>query len=302
MASAFGSQARRTAGVTPRVVAGDNPYPFVKWAGGKSRLLPTFDQYFPDSLSGTAGRYFEPFVGGGAVFFHLLPANAVLSDLNPELINCYQVIRDDLESLIALLARHVNDKAHFYKVRAQDTRELSPAERAARLIFLNKTCFNGLYRVNSRGQFNVPFGRYLNPRICDADNLHAVSTTLQGVELILSPFEKVLKRARKGDFVYLDPPYQPVSATANFTGYTAGAFGLDDQEKLAGVFRELSRRGCLVMLSNSESPSIRQLYAGFRIEQVHASRAINCRADRRGRVTELLVLNYDQREALIAPP
>lgn len=275
----------------PREIA-PSPSPFLKWAGGKTRLLQTFDSFFPALEQWSEHTYFEPFVGGAAVLFHLLPERAVISDCNPELINCYRVVRDDVDKLIAHLRRHENDREHFYRVRAQDTNALSEVERAARLIFLNKTCFNGLYRVNSKGQFNVPFGRYTNPRICDEVNLHAASEALRKVEILQGAFEEVLKRAKKGDFVYLDPPYQPISATSNFTGYTATCFGIEDQRRLASVVRSLSKRGCLVMLSNSNSEVVRELYSGCTIETVYTSRAINCKPDRRGRISELLIMNY----------
>jgi DNA adenine methylase len=266
--------------------------PFLKWAGGKTQLLPAFDQFVPARFN----QYYEPFVGGGAMFFHmhnLKPAaSAVLSDLNEELINCYRVVRDDVDELIACLKKHRNEKDYFYKVRAQDTARMSDAQRAARLIYLNKTCFNGLYRVNRRGQFNVPFGSYKNPRTCDEANLHAVSHALQHVTLQTQSFAKSLRSAGKGDFVYLDPPYQPLSTTSNFTSYTSKCFGESDQQELARTVKELDRRGSKFMLSNSDNEFIRALYADFRIETVLATRAINCRGDRRGKITEVLVLNY----------
>lgn len=266
--------------------------PFLKWAGGKSQLLPTFNRYFPERFN----RYFEPFVGGGAVFFHLAARRpsfrSVISDSNEELINCYEMLRDKPQQVIDALNNHRNDKHHFYRVRALDTAGLNAVDRAARLIFLNKTCFNGLYRVNRSGQFNVPFGKYKNPRFVDHVNIMAVSRILAETEILCSPFEKVLARARKDDFVYLDPPYQPLSSTSSFTGYTKGNFGLDDQKRLADSFKSLNRRGCYVMLSNSDTAAIRDLYKGFRIETVFATRAINCNAERRGRISEILVLNY----------
>lgn len=267
--------------------------PFLKWAGGKSQLLSTFDEFFPENFN----RYFEPFVGGGAVFFHMTGRvddglAAHLSDLNDELINCYSVVRDNVEQLIKALKKHRNESEYYYAVRAMDTSRMNAVQRAARLIYLNKTCFNGLYRVNSRGEFNVPFGSYKNPRTCDEDNLRAVSEALQHTKLVHQHFADALKEARKGDFVYLDPPYQPLSATSNFTSYTSKCFGEADQKKLAKVFAELDRRGCKVMLSNSDNEFVQELYAGFRQETVYANRAINCRADRRGRISELLVLNY----------
>lgn len=279
---------------TPQACPGPEPAltsragPFLKWAGGKSQLLATIERRLPKHFN----RYFEPFLGGGAVFFRLLPERALLSDINEELINCYRVVRDDVESLVEELRRHRNDRHHFYRIRAQNVATLSDVQRAARLIFLNKTCFNGLYRVNSKGQFNVPFGRYKNPRICDAANLLAVSRVLCSASMVCAPFEVALIEAGKGDFVYLDPPYQPISATSKFTGYTRGAFGYEDQVRLAATFKDLHKRGCLLMLSNSDSPVVRDLYADFQAEVVHATRAINCKADRRGRIRELLIVNY----------
>lgn len=269
-----------------------NAVPFLKWAGGKSQLLNRFNHLFPKQFN----RYFEPFLGGGAVFFRLAAAytnlQAVLSDANAELINCYRMVAEDLDTVMELLSKHRNDKHYFYKIRAVDVSKMSPAARAARLIYLNKTCFNGLYRVNSKGQFNVPFGRYKNPRILDASNLGAARRALAHTDVICAPFEHVLMRARQGDFVYFDPPYHPLSITASFTGYTKGSFNFDDQKKLAEVFRALSKRGCYLMLSNSDTMEIRELYKDFRLETVLATRAINCVAEKRGRISELLVLNY----------
>ena len=266
--------------------------PFLKWAGGKSQLLTTYDGMFPKTFK----RYFEPFTGGGAVFFNLKnkhkPFPATLCDLNDDLINCYKVIRDNVEALIEVLKNHHNDEAYFYKMRAIDSRCLSEVERAARLIFLNKTCFNGLYRVNSKGQFNVPFGFYKNPRTCHESNLRACNLALQNVDLICRPFDQVLTHAKKGDFVYFDPPYHPLSSTANFTSYTKNCFSGANQEHLAEVFATLNKRGCHVALSNSDCEFIRHLYKDFRIETVSAIRAINCKAEGRGRITEVLVLNY----------
>jgi DNA adenine methylase len=272
--------------------ASRHPYPIVNWAGGKSQLLPVFDQYVPDEFN----RYFEPFVGGGAMFFHLYAnrpkLRAFLSDLNGELINCYASVRDDVDAVITLLKRHRNEKEYFYHVRSLDTEKLSEAERAARIIYLNKTCFNGLYRVNSRGQFNVPFGSYKNPRTCDEENLRAVSSAFRNVQLANQTFADAVKNARRGDFVYLDPPYQPLSATANFTSYTSRCFSERDQEELADAVAQLHRKGCYFMLSNSDNEVIHKLYKRYRIETVYATRAINCKGNKRGRISELLVMNY----------
>ena len=266
--------------------------PFLKWAGGKSQLLSTYQQSFPSEFK----SYLEPFTGGGAVFFHLRstrPAfKATLADLNEELVNCYATIRDNVDELIEHLNQHHNNQEYFYAVRAIDTTTLSQAQRAARLIYLNKTCFNGLYRVNGKGQFNVPFGSYKSPRFCDEKNLRACSAALQNVDTVHQPFQNVLKTARKGDFIYFDPPYHPLSSTANFTSYTKNSFSGADQENLAEVVAQLHKRGCLIMLSNSDTPFIRHLYKNFEINTVYALRAINCKADGRGPVAEVLVTNY----------
>jgi DNA adenine methylase len=274
--------------------------PFVKWAGGKARLLSQFEPYFPTRLT----RYIEPFVGGGAVFFHLYRQGrlrgkeVVLIDSLEELINCYQVVRDQPEALVAELGRHEagkTDRGYYYRVRAWDRQpgyaQRGEVERAARFLYLNHTCYNGLYRVNRRGEFNVPFGRYRNPTVCDAANLRAASHALQGVRLLAADFERCLEVAQAGDFLYLDPPYHPLSATASFTSYTAGDFDVEDQQRLAEVFRQLDRRGCQVMLSNSSTPLIEELYAGYQQVRVRAVRPISARADRRGAITELLALN-----------
>lgn len=262
--------------------------PFLKWAGGKGRLLAQFEPLFPAKFK----RYFEPFVGAGAVYFHLAPEQATISDTNPDLIACYEVIQQDVDALVELLRMYRYDKDFYYHVRELDPRALSKVQRAARMIFLNKTCFNGLWRVNRRGQFNVPFGNYTNPKILDEDNLRAVSRRLQSVRVEERPFESVLEDARKGDFIYLDPPYHPVSATANFTSYGADDFKPEDQRRLAEAFRALDAKGCQVMLSNSDTPFIQSLYADFRIERVWAARAINRDASKRGAVSEVVVLNY----------
>jgi DNA adenine methylase len=277
-----------------------HPYPFVKWAGGKSRLLSQFDPYFPASF----GQYIEPFAGAGAVFFHLYRQGrlqgkeTVLIDRLEELINCYRIIQTQVEELIAALQVHEPHKleaGYFYEVRSWDRHadyaRRSSVERAARFIFLNRTCYNGLYRVNRRGQFNVPFGRYRNPTICDADNLHSVHRALQAVTLLVGDFERCLEIAEPGAFVYLDPPYQPLSNTANFTSYTAQDFGPEDQKRLAQVFRKLDHEGSYAMLSNSCTDFIWELYGGYQRERVQAIRAINSSASDRGAIPELLVMN-----------
>jgi len=273
--------------------------PILKWAGGKTQLLKHYAPLFPAEFN----RYFEPFVGGGAVFFHMVAKNpnlrATLSDQNVELINCYNMVKNDLAAVLRHLKKHKNDKEHFLKVRAMDVDDLTPPERAARLIYLNKTCFNGLYRVNRNNQFNVPFGSYEKPKICDEINLRAAERALCNTKIITANFEAVASQAKEGDFVYLDPPYQPLSTTSSFTSYTRHSFGAEDQVRLAEVFRKLTDKGCFAMLSNSDTPLIRELYHGFRIETVYANRAINSKGDKRGRVAEVAVLNYSPENCAI---
>ncbi|HBB56970.1 TPA: modification methylase [Patescibacteria group bacterium] len=201
----------------------EKPKPFVKWVGGKRQLLAQFrlmNLYPPEKFDIKKGKYFEPFVGGGAVFFDLLPETAYLSDLNNELVITYNVIKNDVENLIKSLKKHKLDKDYFLKIRVQNPEKLSDLNTASRFIYLNRTCFNGMYRVNSRGGFNVPFGKYTNPLICDENNLRKASKALKNVEIKKQDYKEVLKKAKKGDFVYFDPPYYPVSKTASFTSYT----------------------------------------------------------------------------------
>ncbi|WP_456419878.1 DNA adenine methylase [Thermovibrio sp.] len=271
--------------------AGVKPRPFVKWAGGKRQILKHLLFYAPKEFN----RYFEPFVGGGALFFELSPKRAVISDLNAELINAYRVIKGQVEELIESLKKHKNNEEYYYRIRSLKPAELSPVERASRFIYLNKTCFNGLYRENSKGEFNVPFGRYKRPKICDEENLRAVSEFLNSVEveILNADYGEVCKRAEAGDFIYLDPPYIPVSKTAGFTTYTGGGFGEEDHRKLAEVFRELSEKGCFVMLSNADHPLIRELYRDFKLIEITTNRAISCkRSKRKGSGRELLIMNY----------
>jgi DNA adenine methylase len=264
--------------------------PIVKWAGGKNRLLAQYEPYFPPP--GSYSRYMEPFLGGAAVFFYLQPAESLLFDLNPELIELYEVVRDEPEALIAALKRHFNQRDYYYRVRAQNPDDLSPVERAARFVFLNRTCYNGLYRVNRQGQFNVPFGRYKNPTICDESGLRAAAQALQKAQLKAADFATVLDAARPGDLIYFDPPYEPLSSTSSFTAYTATGFSGDDQRRLADVFRALDARGCLLMLSNSSAALIYELYSGYHIHEISARRAINSNSNGRGAIKELLITNF----------
>jgi DNA adenine methylase len=261
------------------------PKPFLKWAGGKGKLLSEILPRLPKRF----GRYHEPFVGGGAVFFALGPRRATLSDINADLVTAYTAIRDNVEKVIRELAAHQATEERFYEVRAWDSCSLSPVESAARTIYLNRTCFNGLYRVNRRGRFNVPFGRYANPRICNPENLRTVSEALRGVKILHETVFSLSRRVRRGDLVYFDPPYDPLTPTASFTAYAKDGFGREEQRALARLFAELADRGVSVVLSNSDTPFVRKLYRGFKIETVFARRAINSRADRRGPVTEVLI-------------
>ena len=282
------------------------PRPFLKWAGGKQQLLPALRAATPSSFE----RYIEPFLGGGALFFALAqdgripttPGAAVLADLNAELVTTYIEVRDDLDRLAGRLAEleaaylpadAETRAAMFYATR--DESPTSPLEVAARLFFLNKTCFNGLYRVNRSGRFNVPHGRYSRPRILDRPTLEAASAALCHVEVRIADFEAVCADARRGDFVYLDPPFHPLSPTSSFTAYTRDDFGREDQLRLKWLMDDLTERGVAVMLSNSPHPWLVGLYEAdrgrYRVERVPARRAINARGAGRGAIDELLVTN-----------
>ena len=271
------------------------PRPYLKWLGGKRQLLPELLQAI--ETAGAFDNYYEPFLGGGALYFALarsgqLSGRAYLSDVNQNLMDTYIGIRDDVDGIIRLLLKHKqkHNEEYFYKVRSQVPRK--PVGRAARVIYLNRTCFNGLYRENSKGQFNAPFGRYKNPAICDEENLRAVADTLRSAELSAQSFAGALADVDVGDLVYFDPPYAPVSRTAGFTAYSKGGFGVSEQEELAHTFAALAGRGINVILSNSFTDFTRELYRDFYIYRVYANRRINSRADRRGKVTEALVTNF----------
>lgn len=280
----------QTASIATHLPTLEAPAPFLKWAGGKGRLL---DQILP-MLPETWGTYYEPFIGGGALFFNMRPDRAVISDVNERLIDAYVAIRDELPALVELLDHHASRHSKDYYYRARERfnrgRKVSSLERAALMIYLNKTCFNGLYRENSRGEFNVPMGSYVNPSVYRLNNLSAVSQQLQDTDIRVASFEHVLENAKPGDLVYFDPPYVPVSATSSFTSYVGAGFDLAMQQRLAEIFTELAHRGCHVFLSNSDSDVVRELYHGWRMETIRAGRGINARADRRGAVNELLVI------------
>lgn len=269
--------------------------PFVKWVGGKSQLLSQYQQFFPQSYH----NYFEPFVGGGAVFFHLQPDRAFLSDLNADLVNVYRCVRNQLDDLLEELEihqeRHCSE--YYYEQRSLqnevvvDRLPFFPVvDRAARFIYLNKTCFNGLYRQNKKGEFNSPIGSYKKPLICDRDTLKAASEALCDATIKHQPYHAIQPDC--GDFVFLDPPYHPVSETASFTSYTRYPFQEGEQIQLRNFVCELSDRGVKVMLSNSDCPFIRDLYSEFAVHTIEASRSLNCNAEKRGKITEILVTNY----------
>ncbi|MBW4637005.1 MAG: DNA adenine methylase [Gloeocapsa sp. UFS-A4-WI-NPMV-4B04] len=266
-----------------------SPRPFLKWAGGKSKLIKQYIPYFPKKFK----TYYEPFLGGGAVFFHLQPKNAVITDINLELINVYRCVRDNLAELILLLEKHQynHSKEYYYQIRS--SKNINELERAARIIYLNKTCFNGLYRENSKGEFNVPMGRYKKPNICDLDTIRSASVALQSTVIEVRAFEDVLNYAKTSDdFIYFDPPYYPLSCTSNFTAYSSYSFNEYDQIRLKDTFVELAERGVKVMLSNSDCSFIRELYSKFKIYEITASRSINSNAKKRGMITEVLVTSY----------
>jgi DNA adenine methylase len=271
------------------VVASTTARPILKWVGGKRQLILEINRRVPVNFN----RYFEPFVGGGALFFDLLaelpnmPSH--LGDANAELIATYTAVRDDVDGVVAALRTHAkqHSEEHFYAVRKQQPR--SSASIAARMIYLNKTCFNGLYRVNRKNEFNTPIGKYVNPKICDEDNLRACARALARAELTCSDFSSVVAIARAGDFVYFDPPYVPVSATSDFVGFTAAGFGAADQERLVGCARRLKEMGVHVLLSNADLPGVRKLYEGFDMERVEARRNVNSKSGNRGSVGELLI-------------
>jgi len=262
--------------------------PFLKWAGGKSRLIPQYTPYFPSHYR----TYYEPFLGGGAIFFHLQPPRAVLSDVNAELVNVYTCIRDHLEEVIQQLESHARQHCHDYYYQIRALHPSTSVQRAARFIYLNRTCFNGLYRENSKGQFNVPMGRYQKPKICDRELLKAVSKILQPIQIHQQSFTAVLEVAHAQDFVYFDPPYQPISATSDFTSYSRGTFTTADQTQLAQVFSTLASRGTKVMLSNSDCPFMHELYKNYNIHPIQASRSINSNPQKRGKIAEILVTSW----------
>ncbi len=260
--------------------------PFLKWAGGKRQLLPALLRHVPERFP----NYFEPFVGGGALFFNLRPKKAVLADVNERLIRTYTGVRDHVDDVIGLLRGYPHSEKFFYELREVDIDARTDAEVAAWFIYLNRTGFNGVYRVNRRNLFNVPFGRYDKPTICDEATLRACSTALAEAELLVADFEAVVAHAKRADFVYFDPPYVPLSVTSSFTAYTSGGFGLDGQTRLRDVALDLKKRGVNVLLSNSSAKSVCDLYKeGFEMTKVSATRLVNSKVSGRGAIKELII-------------
>lgn len=275
-----------------------NLMPILKWVGGKRQLLHEIIPLIPENVT----TYVEPFVGGGAVIFEYQPKKAIINDLNEELINVYQVIKDSPDELIKLLTIHKekNSKDYFYKIRSLDREKdflnkYSNIERAARTIYLNKTCYNGLYRVNSKGQFNTPFGRYKNPKILNEKVIYAISNYFNNnnIKILNDDYKAALKYLRKGAFVYFDPPYLPISESSSFTNYTENGFGYEQQVELKEQCDKLNSRGIKFLLSNSYHPDILDLYKEYNIKVIKAKRAINSIADKRGEINEVLVFNYE---------
>lgn len=274
-----------------------NLQPFTKWTGGKRQLLGELRSYMPE----TYGRYFEPFVGGGALFFDLAPEKAVINDFNEELINTYLQIKNNPAELIDLLIKHKenNSKDYYLELRSADRdgriSRMTGVERAARILYMLRVDFNGLYRVNSKNQFNVPYGRYKNPKIVDVDLLYQISEYLNenDVEILQTDFAEAIKDAQTGDFVYFDPPYIPLNETSSFTSYTHEGFSYEEQVRLRDTFKELTERGVYAMLSNSSSPLVEEFYKDFNIYFVEAQRTNGAKRSSRGKISEIIVTNYD---------
>src|SRR3989344_596300 len=279
----------------PRSVENDKAKPFLQWVGGKREMIPQYEKFLPKTFN----KYFEPFLGGGAMFFHLEPTSAILGDSNLELIRAYEGVRDNPEQVIGLLkklkAKH--SKELYMKIRSIDRgldilSKLTNIEVAARMIYLNQTCFNGVYRVNKAGQFNVPIGSSLNRLICDEDTIRSSSEVLKKATIKCLDFENLVTTAKKGDFAYIDPPYHPVSVYSDFTRYTKEKFYQENQIRLKSTIDELSKKGIKVMLSNSDCHFISNLYSDYNRHKVYSGRSLNCKKDKRGKVIELLITNY----------
>jgi len=266
--------------------------PFVKWAGGKRQILSELMSRIPN----TFGRYFEPMLGGGALYFALQPKSAVLNDTNQELINVFNTVRGNVDALIGNLKQHQHSEDYYYALRAKDQSKeydkWTNVEKASRFIYLNKTCFNGLYRVNSKGFYNVPFGDYKNPKIVDEENLRAGALLLRSAKITCGSYLEVEAKASSGDFVYIDPPYLPISKTSSFTSYTKDGFSIDDHFELSALCQRLDKKGVQFMVSNSFTHVVLGAFKNFKTELIKANRAINSKASGRGKITELIITNY----------
>jgi DNA adenine methylase len=271
--------------------------PFVKWVGGKRQLMDSIIKFMPKNMKNYI--YVEPFIGGGAVLFHNQPKNAIINDLNSELVNVYNVVKENLDELILDLKKHKNEPEYFYAIRELDRsanfEKIDKVQRASRLLYLNKTCYNGLYRVNNAGEFNSPFGRYKNPNIVNEPVLRAVSSYLNAnnIRILNTDYDDILKNLDRNSFVYLDPPYHPVSESSNFTGYVQGGWNIFDQIRLREACDDLTGRGIKFLLSNSASSFIKDQYQAYNISMVKAIRAINVNAEKRGEIDEVLIRNYE---------
>lgn len=271
--------------------------PFLKWVGGKRQLIDVINPLLPSNFSKL--KYYEPFIGGGAIFFHFQNKNSSINDFNGDLVNAYQVVKDNLEELLVNLGKHLNTSEYFYKIReldrSEDFKKVSSIEKASRLIYLNKTCYNGLYRVNNSGEFNSPFGSYKNPNIINEPVLRAVSKFLQDnkIDITNSDYADAVSSADEKSFIYFDPPYHPISNSSNFTGYVQGGWQELDQQRLKQTCDELTNRKVKFLLSNSSNEFTKDLYKDYFITTVQASRAINSVGDKRGAVDELLIRNYE---------
>lgn len=271
--------------------------PVLKWVGGKRQIINEITKYIPKNIS----TYYEPFLGGGAVLFELQPKKAIVNDINSELMNVYEVIKSNIDELITVLKQYQNIEEYFYEVRELDRnkeifKSMKPVQRASRIIYLNKTCYNGLFRVNKAGEFNAPFGNYKNPNIVNESTLRAVSNYFNKAQISFTcdDFENIVRTARKGAFVYLDPPYDPVSDTASFTGYDKGGFDRHEQIRLKETCDKLNRKEIKFLLSNSATEFIKDLYSDYNIITIQAKRAINSKGNKRGEIDEVLVMNYEQ--------
>jgi DNA adenine methylase len=277
------------------MVTNNNIAPFLKWVGGKRQIIETIQMYLPKKFT----AYYEPFIGGGALLFHLQPSKAVINDFNEELINVYRVIKTNPGELVQDLKKHTNTAGYFYKIRSVDRdkafEKFTAVQRASRIIYLNKTCFNGLYRVNSLGYFNTPFGKYKNPNIVNEQTIQAVSNYLNSnkIEIVCGDYAAMLQRAPANSFVYLDPPYQPVSASSSFTGYVKGGWNSNDQERLKNTCDRLDAKGVKFLLSNAGVDFIKDLYKEYHVSSIRANRSINAVGSKRGAVEELLIRNYE---------